>query len=136
MEKLRALQKQTQPPTSRANPAQGSSGGSPSGNITDQLSNTQRAAIGAKVRECWTKDAGALDLNQMQAMLTVTVDGNGVAREATVAPDDQGKLSDPRFRAFAERAVRAVLDPRCADLPVPKSLITGGRATLQFRFRP
>ncbi len=29
-------------------------------------------------------------------------------------------MADPRFRAFAERAVRAVLDPRCANLPLPK----------------
>jgi hypothetical protein len=136
LERLRAMQRQTAPPTARANPAQGSSGGSPNGTLTDRLNDEQRGAIGDKVRDCWTKDAGALDLEKMQAMLLVTVDADGVAREAAVAPEDQGKLADPRFRAFAERAVRAVLDPRCANLPVPHSLIDADRGVLKFRFRP
>jgi hypothetical protein len=136
LERLRALQRQSQPPTARANPAQGSSGGSPNGTLTDRLTTEQRGAIGDRVRECWTKDAGALDLEKMQALLVVTVDGEGVARQAAVAPEDQGRLGDPRFRAFAERAVRAVLSPRCANLPVPRTLIAGGRGTLKFRFTP
>ena len=55
--------------------------------------------------------------------------------EAIVAADDTGKMSDPRFRAFAERAVRAVLDAQCANLPLPKSLL-GRQNTLTFRFSP
>ena len=136
LEKLRTLQRQTQPPTARSNPAQGSGGGDPNGTLTDKLNTAQRGAIGDKVRECWTKDAGALDLEKMQVYLLVTVDGEGIARQVDVAPEDIGKLSDPRFRAFAERAVRAVLDPRCAGLPVPPALMTSGRGTLKFRFRP
>ena len=34
----------------------------------------------------------------------------GVARQAEVAGDDVGRMGDPRFRAFAERAMRAILD--------------------------
>ena len=82
------------------------------------------------------RDAGALDLEKMQVLLLVTVDAQGMARQVDVAPEDTAKLSDPRFRAFAERAVRAVLDPKCAGLPVPQALIGGGRGTLKFRFRP
>mgnify|MGYP003332316658 CR=1 FL=1 len=43
-------------------------------------------------------------------VLTVKIDPEGVVRTAAVADDDQPRLSDPRFRAFAERARRAVLD--------------------------
>ena len=136
LERLRALQRQTQPPTARASPAPGSSGGSPTGTLTDRLSADQRGAIGDKVRECWTKDAGALDLEKMQAMLLVTVDGEGVARLVVIAPEDEGRLGDPRFRAFFERARRAVLSPRCATLPVPRTLLAAGSGTLKFRFRP
>jgi neural Wiskott-Aldrich syndrome protein len=39
------------------------------------------------------------------------------------------------FRAFAERAVRAVLDPRCADLPLPQSML-GKTDVLTFQFKP
>ena len=71
----------------------------------------------------------------MHAMLTVTTDQTGVVREAVVAAQDQGKLSDPLFRAFAERAVRAVLDPACAALPLPRSML-GKINVLTFRFSP
>jgi len=136
LERLKALQRQTRPPTARANPTQGTSGGDPNGTLTDKLSTIQRGAMGDRVRKCWVNDAGALDFGKMQVMLLVTVDGAGVAHIADVAPEDAGRLGDPRFRAFAERAVRAVLDPRCSNLPVPASLITGGRGTPKFRFRP
>lgn len=76
-----------------------------------------------------------LNLDKMHAMLTVTTDQTGVVREAVVAAQDQGKLSDPLFRAFAERAVRAVLDPACAALPLPRSML-GKINVLTFRFSP
>ena len=42
--------------------AGGAGGGNPNGNDTAALSDAQRGQIGDKVRECWTKDAGALVL--------------------------------------------------------------------------
>ena len=132
LERLRAMQRQTQAPTARANPAPGSSSGGPSGT----LSANQRGAIVDKVRECWPKDSDALDLEKMQGMLVVTVDGEGVARQAVIAPEESGRMGDPRFRAFAERAIRAVLNPRCASLPLPHTLISGARTTFKFRFSP
>ncbi|MBN8909221.1 MAG: hypothetical protein J0H99_22055, partial [Rhodospirillales bacterium] len=40
-----------------------------------------------------------------------------------------------RFRAFSERAIRAVLDSRCATLPLPREML-GQTRTWDFRFRP
>jgi hypothetical protein len=53
---------------------------------------------------------------------------------------EQGRRSacfhaDPIFRAFAEYAVHAVLDYRCATLPLPPSL-QGAPHTFTFRFSP
>lgn len=138
LEKLRASQKQTKPPTSRANPVQGgapNAGGSPAGDITATLNSQQRGAIGAKVRECWTKDDGALGIESLSVQLIVTIDPEGVARDARIGGQDQGRMGDPRFRAFAERAVRAIRDPRCSSLPLPPSDL-GKIATLTFRFKP
>lgn len=120
------------------NPQQGGApngGGNPQGNDTAALSADQRGAIGDEVRACWTYDPGALGVDQMQVLLTVTTDAAGVARLAQVAGADAGRLSDPVFRAFAERAVRAVLDPRCANLPLPRNML-GRTNVLTFRFRP
>jgi hypothetical protein len=95
LEKLRALQRQAQPPRNRANPA---AGGAPNGGGNPNATDT--SALSAKV-----------------------------------AGEDVVRMNDPVFRAFAERAIRAVLDPRCADLPLPKSM-QGQRRTLDFRFSP
>lgn len=138
LERLRSLQQQQKPPTARPNPQAGgapNAGGSPRGDITARLTGEQRGAIGDKVRECWTKDAGALDLDKLRVLLTVTVDDAGVARQAVVADEDRGRMGDPHFRAFAERAVRAVLDARCSNLPVPRDKL-GPINTLTFRFSP
>jgi outer membrane biosynthesis protein TonB len=138
LEKLRALQKQTQPPKAPANPSRGGTpkgGGNPQGNDTAALSADQRGAIGDAVRRCWTYDPGAKDVDQMRVLLTVTTDENGTARLAQVAPDDQGKLGNPVFRAFAERAIRAVLSPTCANLPLPRTSL-GRTNVLTFRFSP
>jgi hypothetical protein len=136
--KLRQMQKQTEPPRARPNPRAGGqpeSGGNPTSNDTDALSAAQRGEIGARVRECWTKDSGARDLDKMSVVLTVVTDTTGTARIANVADEDRGKMSDPMFQAFAERAIRAVRDPRCASLPLPSQML-GRNNTLTFRFRP
>jgi len=54
---------------------------------------------------------------------------------AKVTGGDVARLRDPVFRAFAERAIRAVLDPRCASLPLPRNML-GQPRTLTFRFSP
>ena len=134
LEKLRQQLAQTKPPKARANPAAGGRD-NPTGNDTAALTGQQRGAIGDHVRECWTKDAGALDIDKQSVMLTVTTDATGVARRVEVAGSDSGRMGDPRFRAFAERAVRAIMDPHCANLPLPNNVL-GKVNVLTFRFRP
>lgn len=138
LEKLRQLALQKKPPTARPNPKAGGDprgGGSPLGNDTAALSQAQRGAIGEHVRECWTKDAGALDLEKLQVLLTVKTDSAGIVHTAEVSGDDLARMSDPRFRVFAERAIRAVMDVRCANLPLPGNML-GKANVLTFRFTP
>jgi hypothetical protein len=138
LDRIRASQNQTKPPTARPNPAAGGApngGGSPTGDINATLSAAQRGAIGDRIRECWTKDAGALDLDKMSVALSVTLDATGTIRLSEVAPADRGRLSDPRFRSFSERAIRATLDPRCATVPMPKDKL-GGVQKLTINFKP
>jgi hypothetical protein len=139
MEKLRLLRQKQQPPTGKPNPPKGGApavGGYPNAvDITDELSAGQRADIGDKVRECWTKDPGALDGDKMSVQITVLLDANGIVRDAKVGPNDVARMSDPRFRAFAERAARTPLAARCANLPVPKDRL-GALTTLTFLFVP
>jgi hypothetical protein len=101
------------------------------------LSSSQIGAIGAHVRDCWSYDSGALGADKFVVRMRVTTDETGTARIADIAGEDAGRMSDPRFRAFAERARRAVLDPHCANLEklLPASML-GQRRVLDFRFSP
>lgn len=142
LERLRALQRQTQPPTAKPNPQQGGApqtGGNPKGDITATLSQAQRGAIGEKVRECWNRDAGALNADKMQVMVTATLDATGTVRLVEPADEEKAKVSgDPRLRAFFEAARRAILDPRCGRELVAREKLTNtdGLNKLTFRFRP
>jgi hypothetical protein len=90
----------------------------------DAISEDQRGAIADHVRACLFASLGVPE-NQ-RVVFNPTTDANGIARRAEVNRVDIDRMNDPQFRAFADRAVRAVLDPRCAKLPLPASLL--GRA--------
>jgi hypothetical protein len=105
-------------------------------NDTTALSASQRVAILDEIRNCWTYDAGAPDVDQMQVMSQITTDQNGTAQAVRVTGDDRARLGDPQFRAFAARAKNAVLDPRCsASLPLPATML-GKNNVLTRRFSP
>jgi hypothetical protein len=110
-----------------------------SGNDTTTLSANARDQIAKHVRACWHTDPGMLALDKMHILLTVTTDSAGVARQAAVAPEDQRRMAgDSLLRVFAERAVRAVLDPQCAQLPLSDTLLglTHQSDVVTFRFSP
>jgi hypothetical protein len=140
LEKMLADQPQLHPPTHRYNPERGGVHGggalSKHGDLTGALSAEQRKQIGQSVRPCYSEDTAAKNYASYSAIILVTIDAEGEARETALSSEDQGRANaDPAFRAFAERAQRAVLDPQCAKLPVPPELL-GKTAQLRFRFRP
>ena len=128
---------QKQAPTHRSNPqAGGAGGGSPLGNDTAALSTGEKRAIGDHVRPCWTDTPGTLDLDKMSVLLTVKTDASGVVRQAEVADQETARIAaDPRLLAFSGRAINAVMDPQCATLPLPQSML-GKVNVLTFLFRP
>jgi hypothetical protein len=89
------------------------------------------------MHECWTYRSSAPDGEKFVVRLRVTTDEAGVARIAEVTAEDAARMSDPRFRAFAESAQRAVLNPRCANFAklLPASML-GQRRVLDVRFGP
>lgn len=99
------------------------------------LAAAQRGAIGDDVRDCWIPPGHDADVSEMSVLLRIETDRQGVARAVDVSPNDRSRLEDPAFRAFAESARRAVLNPRCAALPLPKSML-GRSVMLELRFTP
>ena len=137
--KLRSVTKDNAPPTAVANPESGGStadSGNPNSDDTSKLTAAQIGAIGDAVRPCWTRDAGAFHADQLHVLLQVVTDQNGVVREAHVAPSDLDRVnSDPVLLAFSDRATNAVLDAKCATLPLPPSML-GQVHTFSFLFNP
>ena len=97
------------------------------------LSPAQRVFIADHVRACW--DGRAVPGAGDGVVLVVRIDQAGVARAAWVDAFDRDQLANPGFAALAAGAVRAVLDPRCARLPLPAAA-AGQAHTLSFRFIP
>jgi hypothetical protein len=139
MEKLLAENKQT-PPKHRYNPARGGvkgGGGARVGDATSLLTKGEMRQIGAEVKRCYAEDTAAKDYATFSAVITVTIDADGEVRDAHLSPADAARAgADPAFRAFAERAQQAVMDPVCAKLPVPETLLGKPSQQLTFQFRP
>jgi len=138
LQNLRAEQKQDKPPTSTYNPDADSAadaGGSKSAIANSHLSGADKNAIGAHVKPCFNVDAGAPGLDTFSVKILVQTDASGVIRNAVISPDDQDKLSDPIFNAYAQRAIGAVLNYQCSDLSsvLPANML-GQNETFLFNF--
>jgi hypothetical protein len=132
LERLRAAQ-QNQAPAARPNPAPGApaqGGGAPQG--TANLTASERSGLADKIGECWSVDAGAPNIQSIIVELRVEVDAGGVVR---VVRPNGAPPSDPRARMVYEAARRALLDPRCNPLPLPRERLAALRDAV-FRFNP
>jgi hypothetical protein len=140
MDKLLSEMKQDKPPTHRYNPPRGGKkggGGARTGDATSLLTTGEMRQIGAEVKRCYSEDTAARNYATFAAVITVTIDADGVVRDAQLSPNDLARADgDPAFRAFAERARQAVMDPSCAKLPVPATLLGKPSQQLTFQFKP
>jgi len=133
LENLRNLARQNEAPRSRPSPPAGSpqqGGGTPTG--TAALSSGERAGLAEKISECWSVDGGGLGVRDVVVELKVVVDAGGTVRNVT---SNGAVPSDPRARSVYEAARRALLDPRCNPLPLPRERLAALRDTV-FRFNP
>ncbi len=71
-----------------------------------------------QISECWNLPAGAKEAQDLSIEIRMVMNSDGTVRQARIM--DQIRLrSDPFFRAAAESALRAVLNPRCNPLKLP-----------------
>jgi hypothetical protein len=133
LENLRSAQRQTEAPRARPSPQSGApqqGGGTPTG--TASLSSGEKAGLAEKISECWSVDGGGVGVREVIVELRVVVDAGGVVRNVT---SNGAVPSDPRARSVYEAARRALLDPRCNPLPLPRERLAALRDTV-FRFNP
>ena len=105
--------------------------------VTSSLSDQQKEAIADSVKRCYAQDTQAKGFTAYYADIVATNDASGEVRVAKLAAQSQARAStDLAYRAFAERALQAVLSPPCAQLPMPPNLLGRPSSVFTFRFRP
>jgi len=93
------------------------------------------SAVIAHVKACWAAYMHRLGDVHYQARLRVITDEAGVVREVKLAREDLPRLADPSYQAFTQAAIRSVLDPQCAQLPIPAAM-QGHKIAFDFVFVP
>lgn len=81
--------------------------GGTGGSYFSELTITETDAIGGYLRECWNFDPGAQGIENMIIEVRAALNQDGTVRDAQIV-DKSRAASDPRFRAIAESARRAV----------------------------
>jgi hypothetical protein len=91
-------------------------------------------AVRRQIERCWNLPAGAKDAENLVVSIRVEMNIDGTPRTALVT--DQGRMrDDPFYRAAAESAVRAVLNPRCHPFTLPREKFTRWK-TMTLVFNP
>jgi len=99
---------------------------------TSGLTGAERAGLGDRIGECWSIDAGAPNIRDVEVDLRVEIDRAGTVR---VVRPNGAMPTEPRARMVYEAARRALLDPRCNPLPLPPARLQALNETI-FTFRP
>ena len=83
-----------------------------------QLTTSELDLIKQQLRECWLIPAGARDAKNLAPEFRVYMNQDGTIRLATQLNSERN--SDPFFQAAAEAAARALRNPRCQPLKLPR----------------
>jgi len=87
-----------------------------------------------QLARCWNLPAGAKDADDLIIEIRTVMNPDGTVREARI--QNQARMQgDPFFRAAAESALRAVLNPRCSPLRLPPEKYDQWR-TMTLTFNP
>ncbi len=76
-------------------------------------------AVRAKIRPCWSVQAGAKGAKDLVVDIDMELNADGTVIKADIV-DKRRMANDPYYNIAAESAQRAVLDPKCNPLPLPK----------------
>lgn len=85
--------------------------------LDQQVSMSEIDAVRQQISRCWNLPAGARDAQDLVVTIRATVAPDGTVTSAVI--DDRSRMGDPFFRAAAESAQRAMLNPACQPLKLP-----------------
>ena len=98
------------------------------------LSASELDAVRQQIAQCWTVPAGARYAEELIVDIFVVMNADATVREARIV--NSGRMgSDPFYRSAAESALRAVLNPRCSPLKLPRDKFEVWK-TMTLSFNP
>jgi len=106
--------------------------GSDDEDITKILSSSELDALRQQVASCWNVAAGARDAQDLIVDVHVELDDGAAVKVASIVG---GTKSSPYFRVASDSAVRALKNPRCTPLKIPKNKLAKMQS-FTFRFNP
>jgi hypothetical protein len=86
-----------------------------------QLSASELDAIRQQFKGCWDIDPGSPDIQNMRVEIVAEYNPDATVRRAEFANPAEVRSSGSIYRNFAERALRAVRNPRCNPVRFPAS---------------
>lgn len=106
----------------------------PSVSPARRLTMSELDAVRAQIARCWNIPAGARDAENLVVEIWVAMLPDGRVSDARIVDRDRAGR-DPFFRAAAESALRAVLNPQCSPLRLPPEKYEVWR-TMTLAFNP
>lgn len=104
------------------------------GTSTDPISISEIDLVRRQIAACWNLPAGAKDAENLIVEIKVVMNRDGTVANARI--DDTARMGrDPFYRAAAESALRAVLNPRCSPLKLPPDKFDRWQ-TMTLNFNP
>lgn len=106
--------------------------GAPADRIGPTMTGTEIDAVRRTIARCWNVNPGALGAKDLRVELDMKLRPDGTVESAKIT-DMKRYRSDPAFRAAADGARQAVLDPNCNPLPLsPKKYDQWKDLTMSF----
>jgi hypothetical protein len=90
----------------------------PKAPLGSQLTASEIDLIRQQIERCWNVPAGARDAQDLDIEIRAVVNQDGTVQQAAIV-DTGHYATDPFFRAAADSAKRALLNPQCSPLHVP-----------------
>ena len=86
--------------------------------LGSSLTMSERDSVRRQIEPCWNVPAGARDAENLVVDIRLRLNADGTVIRAELV-DGARAAGDTFFRAAAESALRAVLNPRCSPLRLP-----------------
>jgi hypothetical protein len=103
-------------------------------NLAAVVTASEVEGVRSKIRPCWNFPAGIKDQNALIVTLVVEMNQNGTPVKVDLK--DTGRYNnDPAYRAAADSAQRAIMNPRCQPWPLAPEKYASWR-TITFNFDP